>query len=135
VRNRRVLLCSLGGLTGTAIDVALLVVLVESGVPVAIASFLGAAAGAAACYVANKRWAFRDRTPTSLRQVSVFGLVAVGTALLMAAAMSVVAVGLGVPYLAAKAVCAATVFLLWSYPLQRHVVFRPSAVDPAHSMV
>jgi putative flippase GtrA len=123
VRNQRVLLCGLCGLVGTAIDVTLLVTLVESGVAVALAAFLGAAAGAVACYLANKRWAFRDRSPISLRQVGAFGLVAVGTALLMAAAMSVVSVGLGVPYLTAKAICAATVFLLWSYPLQRHLVF------------
>ncbi len=134
MRNLHVLRSAAGGLTGTAIDVALLVTLVESGVPVAIASFLGAAAGAAACYVANKRWAFRDRSPVSLRQVGAFGLVAVGTALLMAVAMSVVSVGLGVPYLLAKAICAATVFLLWSYPLQRRVVFRTPSMSPRASI-
>lgn len=119
---------AIGGISGSVLDVAVLVLCVESGVPVALAAFLGAAAGAGACFVANKYWAFRDPRPLTLRQVSTFGLVAVGTAVLMALAMSVVAVGMGVPYLKAKAICAATVFLLWSYPAQRRFVFAHTLV-------
>jgi putative flippase GtrA len=62
--------------------------------------------------------------------VTSFGLVAVGTAVLMALAMSVVAVGMGVPYLKAKAICAATVFLFWSYPAQRRFVFAHALGEP-----
>jgi len=124
VRNQRVLAAGLGGIAGSILDVAVLVACVESGMAVAPAAFLGASAGAGACFVANKYWAFRDRRPLSLRQAGSFGLVAVGTALLMALAMSIVAVKLGVPYLKAKAICAAAVFLIWSYPAQRRFVFR-----------
>lgn len=125
VRNSRAALAAaLGGIAGSVLDVAALVLCVESGMPVAPAAFLGASAGAGACFLANKYWAFRDDSKLSFKQVSAFGLVAVGTALLMALAMSVVAVGLGVPYLKAKAICAALVFLVWSYPAQRRFVFR-----------
>jgi len=131
VQKRRVALtAALGGIVGSVLDIAVLVLCVESGVAVPVAAFLGAAAGAGACFLANKYWAFRDPRPLSLRQVSSFGLVAVGTALLMALAMSVVSVGMGVPYLKAKAICAATVFLFWSYPAQRRFVFRHALGEP-----
>lgn len=132
---------AIGGIVGSVLDVAVLVLCVESGVPVALAAFLGAAAGAVACFVANKYWAFRDPRPLTFGQVSSFGLVAVGTAVLMALAMSVVCVGMGVPYLGAKAICAASVFLFWSYPAQRRFVFSHALgevgfdeVDPAESL-
>jgi putative flippase GtrA len=120
------LTAALGGIAGTVLDIAVLVLCVECGVPVALAAFLGAMAGAGACFLANKYWAFRDPRPLALGQVISFGLVAVGTAVLMALAMSVVAVGMGVPYLKAKAICAAMVFVLWSYPAQRRYVFAVS---------
>jgi putative flippase GtrA len=126
VRNKRVLAAGLGGIAGSVLDIAVLVACVESSMSIALAAFLGASAGAVACFLANKYWAFRDPRPLSLRQAGSFGLVAVGTALLMAAAMWLVAAKLGVPYLMAKAICAAVVFLVWSYPAQRRFVFVPA---------
>jgi len=120
---KRVLAAGLGGIAGSVLDIAVLVACVESGMWVPLAAFLGAFAGAGACFLANKYWAFRDPRPLSLRQVGSFGLVAVGTALLMALAMAVVCVSLGVPYLLAKGICAVVVFLVWSYPAQRRFVF------------
>jgi putative flippase GtrA len=139
VRNQSVLRSGLCGVTGTVLDVAVLVALVEAGSAVPAASFVGAAAGAAACYLANKRWAFRDRSPVTTRQLAAFGLVAVGAALLMALAMTVTAVAMGIPYLKAKAISGVVVFLAWSYPLQRRFVFRPGLdlhldLDPARSL-
>ena len=60
------------------------------------------AAGAAVGFTLNKYVAFRDRSPITLPQLARFGIVAVATALLMALAMQLVAVKLGVPYLLAK---------------------------------
>ena len=109
------------------LDVAVLVLLVEHHAPIAAAAFCGAAAGAVANFTLNKYFAFRDRSPITGRQLARFGLVAVATALLMAAAMQLVAVWLGVPYLIAKLVCAALVFAVWTYPAQRRLVFRRAA--------
>jgi len=129
------LLCAgAGGVTATMLDVLVLAVLVRHGVAVAGAAFAGALSGAAACFVINKRLAFRDRTPTSFEQVGRFSLVAVATALLMAAAMQVVAVWIGLPVLVAKLVCAAVVFVVWSYPAQKKFVFRPLASHPGASL-
>jgi len=137
VRNPRVVLVTaLGGIVGTLLDLTVLVLCVERGVAVPIAAFLGAGAGSGACFLASKYWAFRDPRPLSLGQVSSFGLVAVVSALLMALAMSIVAVAMGVPYLLAKAICAALVFFLWSYPAQRRLVFPRSIgeLDPSGSL-
>jgi putative flippase GtrA len=113
-----------GGAVGSVLDVGVLVLLVEHHAPVAAAAFCGAAAGAAMNFVLNKYLAFRDRSPVTGRQLARFGLVAVATAVLMAIAMQIVAVELGVPYLLAKLICAAAVFAVWTYPAQRRLVFR-----------
>jgi putative flippase GtrA len=72
----------------------------------------------------NKHIAFRDRSPITVQQCARFGGVAVATALLMAAAMQVFAVKLGIHLVAAKVVCSALVFLAWTYPAQRRLVFN-----------
>jgi putative flippase GtrA len=128
VRNTRELLASgLGGAVGTAVDVSVLVLMVQHGVAIAAAAFSGAAAGAAMNFAWNKYVAFRDRSPITGHQIARFGIVAVATATLMALAMQLIAVKLGVPYLLAKLVCAALVFAAWTYPAQRRIVFRRGA--------
>ena len=118
-----------GGAAATAVDVGTLVLLVEHGTPVAhcrvmqLGQMCAAAAGAVVCFMLNKHIAFRDRTPVTAEQLGRFGLVAVATALLMAFAMEVFAVKLRVPYLVAKVICSAIVFVAWTYPAQRRLVF------------
>lgn len=131
---RQMFVAGLGGVLATAVDVAALVLLVESAMPVAPAAFLAAAAGAAVGFLSNKYIAFRDRSPVTLQQCVRFGGVAVASALLMAIAMQVIAVWLGVPYLLAKLVCAALVFVAWSYPAQRHLVFSRPRLEPWMSL-
>ena len=131
VKNLRELAAAgVGGAVGTGLDVAILVLLVEHGTRVPVAAFAGAAVGALVNFALNKYLAFRDRSRITARQLVRFGLVAVATALLMAGAMQLVAVNLGVPYLLAKLLCAATVFAVWTYPAQRRLVFR----RPAHAV-
>jgi putative flippase GtrA len=123
VKSRTAILSGLCGVAGTAVDVVTLALLLELGVPVAVAAALGALAGAGLCFFANKYVAFRDAASLSVRQVGAFGLVAVGTALLMAIAMHATVVGLGISVLPAKAVCGAVLFFAWSLPAQRRFVF------------
>jgi putative flippase GtrA len=128
VRNTRELLASgFGGAVGTAIDVCVLVLMVQHGIAIAAAAFTGAAAGAAMNFAVNKYVAFQDRSPITGHQLVRFGIVAVAAASLMALAMHLVAVELGVPYLLAKLLCAAVVFAVWTYPAQRRLVFRRHA--------
>jgi putative flippase GtrA len=124
---KEVVAAGAGGAVGSVLDIGVLVLLVEHHAPVAVAAFCGAAAGAAMNFALNKYLAFRDRSPINARQLARFGLVAVATAVLMALAMHLVAVELGVPYLFAKLVCAAAVFAVWTYPAQRRLVFQRAA--------
>ena len=82
-----------------------------------------------------QRIAFRDRSPVTLQQLGRFGCVAVATALLMAACMQIVAVKLGAPVLVAKVVCSAVIFVAWTYPAQRRLVFKPrTRLQPSMSI-
>jgi putative flippase GtrA len=131
VNNPRELVAAgAGGAVGSLLDIGVLVLLVEHHTPVAMAAFCGAAAGAVMNFALNKYLAFRDRSPLNGRQLARFGLVAVATAALMAVAMQLVAVELGVPYVIAKLLCAAAVFAVWTYPAQRRLVFRRAASVP-----
>jgi putative flippase GtrA len=123
MKLRRMVASGLGGAVATAADIATLVLQVEHGVPVALAAFVACTVGAAVCFTLNKYVAFRDSRPVSARQLARFGVVAVGAALLMALAMQLIAVELHVPYVLAKLACSAAVFLGWTYPVQRRLVF------------
>ena len=124
MRLREMAAAGLGGISATVVDVTMLVLLVEHGTAVALAAFIAASCGAAVGFTMNKYIAFRDRSPISFRQCGRFAFVAVATALLMAGAMQLIAVKLGAPYLVAKLICSALVFLAWTYPAQRRFVFR-----------
>ncbi len=118
----------LGGLVATAADVLSLMVLVKIfGAPVPLAAFLASSVGAIVAYVVNKYVAFRDRSPITFEQLGRFGFVALTTALIMAGAMKLVAVELHVAVLPAKLICAAVVFVAWTYPAQRRLVFTRRA--------
>jgi putative flippase GtrA len=124
MKLREMAAAGMGGIAATVVDVSLLVLLVGHRAQVALAAFLAAACGAAVGFTLNKYIAFRDRSPLSVEQLGRFAAVAVATALLMAGAMQVIAVHLGVPVVPAKIVCSALVFLAWTYPAQRRLVFR-----------
>ncbi|HEY7371375.1 MAG TPA: GtrA family protein [Polyangia bacterium] len=124
---RELLAAGIAGALGTGLDVAVLVGLVARHVPVPLATFIAALAGAVANFALNKYVAFRDRSPLRLGQVARFHFVAVVAALLMAAAMKLATVNPAVPVVAAKLACAALVFAIWTYPAQRRLVFAPGA--------
>ena len=120
----RIVKTGLSGAGATTIDVALIVLLIELvGLPVGVAAFLASSVGAIMNFVLSKYWAFADKTPLDPKQVGKYAGVALCTALLNACTIHVLAVGIGFPYLAAKAVAAISIFLLWSYPAQAKLVF------------
>lgn len=129
VKNpREMLAAGFGGAVGSLFDFATLVLLVEyARANIPLSAWLASAAGAVACFLLNKHLAFRDRTPVTASQVMRFGGVAVATACLTAVLMKIVAVDLGVDYLLAKLLCAVAVFIAWTYPAQRRLVFRRHA--------
>jgi putative flippase GtrA len=124
---RELLTAGIGGAFGTGLDLGVLVLLVGHHLPIPLATFIAALAGAVTNFTINKYVAFRDRSPLSLGQVARFDLVAVVAALLMAAAMKIATATLGLPVVAAKLACAAIVFAIWTYPAQRRLVFARGA--------
>jgi putative flippase GtrA len=120
------------GIAASAIDVAALIGLVElAAVPVSVSAFLAAAAGAAFQFIVNKRWCFADCSRFDVRQVGAYLVVCIGTWTFVALSVHVIC-ALGAPYLAAKAIAAAAVFVAWSYPAQARFVFptAPSVMSP-----
>ena len=120
---RQLAAAGVGGAVGTGLDIAVLVLLVEHGARVPVAAFFGAAAGALVNFTLNKYVAFRDRSPVTASQLARFAIVALGTALLVAGGMELLAAQLHMPFLAAKAICSICVFAAWTYPAQRRLVF------------
>jgi putative flippase GtrA len=116
---------AIGGVLSTTLDLAVLAVLSRRN-SIAFAAACGVAAGGGLGYVWNKKIAFVDPTPASANQLFRFALVVAVTAVLMAACMHIASVWIGVPYQFAKIGCAALVFLVWSFPAQKLVVFRSS---------
>ena len=127
--TKRFMRVSVSGMVATAVDVVALILLVEVlRSHVTIAAFLAAALGGVTNFLINKYWAFDDDAPLELRQVTIYALVSLVTAAFTAAAIHILAVLIGIPYLFAKAIAAALVFLLWTYPAQARLVF-PDASD------
>lgn len=131
---KRVMRVSASSILATTVDVVALVALVEVlGMHVTVAAFLAAVCGGVTNFLVNKYWAFADVAPLDVRQVSLYVVVSLVNAMFVAASLHVFAVLIGVPYLAAKAVAAALVFLVWSYPAQAKLVF-PAMPDPSDSL-
>lgn len=130
--TKRMMRVGVSGAVATAVDVAMLVFLVEvAGVYVTLAAFLAAATGGVTNFVLNKFWAFQDHSPIAIRQVSSYAFVSLLTAAFVAASVHLFAVMMGLPYLLAKAAAATLVFLCWSYPAQAKLVFPAApAVRP-----
>jgi len=129
--TKRMMRVGVSGIVATTVDVTALVVLVELlRSHVTIAAFLAAALGGVTNFFINKYWAFADDAPLEIRQVAIYALVSLVTAAFTAAAIHILAVLIGVPYLIAKAIAAALVFLIWTYPAQARLVF-PDAAEAA----
>jgi putative flippase GtrA len=130
--TKRFMRVSVSGMVATAVDVVALILLVELfRSHVTIAAFLAAALGGVTNFLINKYWAFADDAPLELRQITIYALVSLVTAAFTAAAIHILAVLIGIPYLFAKAVAAALVFLLWTYPAQARLVFPDASAAAA----
>jgi putative flippase GtrA len=122
--GKRILRVGMSGVVATALDVGALIALVElAGVHVTLAAFLAATLGGVTNFLVNKYWAFQDRAPLEIRQITLYAMVSLVTAAFVAVSVHILAVLIGLPYLAAKGIAAALVFLVWTYPAQARLVF------------
>lgn len=118
---------ALAGILATALDLFVLTVAVRSGVPVALAAWLGAATGAVLAFFVSRRLAFADRSPLGWQQVARFAAVSLVAACALAGLMHLTVDGLGAPTVVAKLGCSLAVFACWTLPAQRQLVFVPDA--------
>lgn len=133
--TKRMMRVGVSGIVATGIDVAALIALVEVfRSHVTVAAFIAAALGGVTNFFMNKYWAFDDESPLEIRQVAIYALVSLVTAAFTAAAIHILAVLIGIPYLIAKAIAAALVFVLWTYPAQARLVFPETADVVGDSM-
>lgn len=125
-----------GAAAATALDLALLVALVELlEIPPVVATALGAASGAVLNFELGRRWIFdASSAPAGPQAARYAGVTAAGVGLTTLGEWGALAVSDG-HYLAARIVVGAALSLLWYYPLHARYVFRldarVSGVGPA----
>lgn len=113
----------LAALGATAVDFAVMFVLVELGMASpSVATLLGASVGASTNFTLGRRYTFPGAQGSVVGQVVRYSLVAGASALLNA--VGVWALGrLGVPYGGARLATALVVSVAWNFPMHRAFVF------------
>lgn len=113
------------GLVATLADMALIALLVHGlSISAAIANVPALSVGLLIQFWGNKRYAFNDARPTSTRQASAFLAVEAVAFVLNAAFFHILAVGLDVTPLLARAIASGFVYFAFSYRLWQ-IIFRP----------
>ena len=109
----------------TFLDFATLVGLTElAGVNYVLATWIGTVVGSLSNFTINKIWAFYAHDIPAIPAVARFVLVQAGASGLHTAGVWLMTRYARLPYPVSKLVVAATVYLVWNYPLLRHFVFR-----------
>ncbi len=114
----------IASLLAMAVDVGLLMLLVESGAaPAGLAIVLGYLAGCVVQYVLCTHWVFPATTESPAHGFAVFTLLATVGLAVTWLAMQALNHQIGVPYLAAKVVALGLAFA-WNFLSRRHLLFR-----------
>jgi putative flippase GtrA len=124
--QRQRIAAAIGGILATAADVSVLAMCCRAQVAIGVAAVCGVAAGGLLGFFWNKRVSFCNREPIARTQVVRFVSVVAVTACLMALCMQLLSAWFGLPYLIAKLISSSLVFLTWTFPAQRRLVFGAS---------
>ncbi len=112
-----------GAFAGTAIDFAVMVVVVSAiGLSAPIGTALGALAGAVSNFSLGRAWIFEAREGAIRRQGVRYAIVAAGSLALNVAGMAMLH-GFGTHYVVARVLVSIAVGIAWNFPLHRHFVF------------
>ncbi len=115
----------LSAVLATLVDFATMVVLVEHvGLHYVLATALGALAGGATAFLANRHWSFLAAHRAWDAQAARYGLVWAGSVGLNCGLVYLLTEHGGLAYTASKAVTAILVGIGFNFPLHRHFVFR-----------
>ena len=113
-----------GALAATAVDFGVMVALVSSGLARPwVATAFGAACGAVTNFTLGRSWIFGAGRGGPAAQAARYAVVSAVGLGLNSAGVYGVHDRLGVPYVAARAMVAIAVSLLWNFPVQRRFVF------------
>jgi putative flippase GtrA len=119
----------LGALVATAVDFATMILAVErGGLPPAMATALGAAAGAITNFALGRAWIFRLHSGHWTGQAARYALASGASAAYNTLGEYLLHDAAGVPYVFARLLVSVAVSLLWNFPVQRRFVFRESAL-------
>lgn len=120
------------GLVATAADLTTLALMIDAmGARPVVANVPALLVGTAVQFVGNKRWAFGDRSVTTLAQGIWFGVVAGVTLFLNAFGFHLLVARVGVHYLVARLLADAVVYVAFTFPLW-HLIFRGERVSAPH---
>jgi putative flippase GtrA len=115
--------CAAG--VATLVDFIVMVMLVErAGMHYVVATGLGAFAGGATAFAANRHWSFRAGHRRVGRQAFRYGLVWLGSITLNCLLVYLMTDKVGFGYVLSKGVTAVVVGACFNFPLHRHYVFR-----------
>jgi putative flippase GtrA len=115
--------CAAG--VATFVDFMLMVLLVErAGIHYVFATGLGAFAGGATAFTANRHWSFRAGHRRVGRQALRYTLVWLGSITLNCLLVYLMTDKVGFGYILSKGVTAVVVGACFNFPLHRHYVFR-----------
>jgi putative flippase GtrA len=115
----------IASLISTAVDFGVMVLGVELfGLRPALATLLGAVSGGVTNFQLGRHWIFEARHEGAGGQALRYALVSGTSAALNAAGEYGAHDLLRIDYLAARAMVAVAVSLLWNFPMHRHFVFR-----------
>ncbi len=119
--HKKMMKGAFSGVFATVFDLLLLVLFVELLMfPLGFSVFFASMGGGVISFLLSKFWAFGDQSRVSFKQIYTFAAVALVTAFLVALGVSLLSL---LPYLFAKGISQVLVFLAWSFPAQKKLVF------------
>jgi putative flippase GtrA len=122
---RTLLRHQLGSIVASIVDFSTMIALVELlATPPTAATALGASMGGVTNFSLGRFWIFRRHRGGIAGQGLRYALVSAASAMLNAGGEHLLHDLARVQYVAARFVVAATVSLVWNFPLQRRFVFR-----------
>lgn len=116
-----------GAIVATLVDFVVMIGLVSGlrALPV-VGTAIGASAGAGTNFWLGRRWIFRVSDVNAGPQAFRYGLVALVSLLLNSAGEHLLVAVLGMQYILARVIIAASVSLAWNFPMHRYFVFPPA---------
>jgi putative flippase GtrA len=116
-----------GSIIATAVDFTVMIALVSGvGLAPAVGTAIGAACGGTVNFILGRRWVFRATHHKTAPQAGRYFLVSLGSLVLNACGVHVLATIFQVPYVAARVAVSFLVSVTWNFPMQRSFVFGGS---------